>query len=152
MRTWENDVSVEFTVRIPAGVRLAARTVNGSVEASSLQSDVEARSVNGRIALSTTGIASAQTVNGSIDASLGQRVWTEPLRFNTVNGSIDLNLPSGIDADLRAETLNGGVSSDFPITIRGWQRRRRIAGTIGNGGRELDLHTVNGSIRLRSTQ
>src|SRR5437773_3258747 len=33
MSTNDNDVAVDFTVRVPAGVRFVGRTVNGSVEA-----------------------------------------------------------------------------------------------------------------------
>jgi hypothetical protein len=149
MNTDNNDVVVDFTVRIPAGVRFAGRTVNGSIEAQSLQSDAEVSSVNGRVSVSTTGLARAETVNGAIDVTLGSAIWTEPLEFKTVNGSIAVRLPPGIDANVRADTLNGAFKSDFPVAITSSRGQgRRIAGTIGNGGRELALHTVNGSIHL----
>src|SRR3954466_4724770 len=90
MNVHDNDVIVDFTVKVPAGVRFVGRTVNGSVTARSLQGDVDGSTVNGRVEISTTGIASAKTVNGAIDVSLGTAVWTEPLEFSTVNGSITL--------------------------------------------------------------
>jgi len=151
MNTDSNDVSVDFTVKVPAGVRFVGRNINGAVEARSLQSDADVSSVNGRVSVATTGVARAETVNGAIDASLGSAVWTEPLEFRTVNGSIDVKLPPGIDANVKADTLNGGFSSEFPLSITSsYGRGRRITGTIGNGGRDLELHTVNGSIRLSS--
>jgi hypothetical protein len=146
----DNDVVVDFTVRVPEGVRLIARTVNGGIGAASLRSDVEAYTVNGRIKLSTTGVASAETVNGSIEASLEAAKWNEPLDFRTVNGSITIDLPAGAAAELRAETLNGDITSDVPVTIRTLRRGRRVAGTIGSGGKELHVATINGGIRLRS--
>src|SRR5881409_2022794 len=66
MNTHDNDVAVDFTVRVPAGVRFVGRTVNGAVEAAHLASDVEANTVNGAIRISTSGFAQAGTVNGSI--------------------------------------------------------------------------------------
>jgi Putative adhesin len=151
MNVRDNDVVVDFTVRVPEGVRLIARTVNGGIGAASLRSDLEAYTVNGRIKLSTTGVASAETVNGSIEASLGAATWNEPMDFRTVNGSITIDLPAGAAAELRAETLNGGITSDFPITTRTLRRGgRRIVGTIGSGGKELHVATTNGGIRLRS--
>jgi hypothetical protein len=46
--------------------------------------------------------------------------------------------------------LNGGFETDFPFMVRSMTRRnRRVDGVIGNGGRDLELETVNGSIRLR---
>jgi Toastrack DUF4097 len=152
MHTDDNDVSVDFTVRIPAGVRFAGRTVNGTIDARSLQSDAEVSSVNGRVSVTTTGLVRAETVNGAIDVTLGTAIWTEPLEFRTVNGSIDVRLPPGIDANVRADTMNGRFRSDFPVAITSSRGEgRRIAGTIGNGGRELALHTVNGSIHLISS-
>lgn len=151
MNTNDNDVQVDFTVRVPEGVRFIGRTVNGRVDATSLKSDVEVYTVNGRIMLSTSGIASAETVNGSIDASIGQTKGAEPLDFHTVNGSITLDLPKNAAAELRAEVMNGDITSDLPLTIQSSRNRgRRITGSIGSGGRMLYVSTTNGSIRLRA--
>ncbi len=144
-----NDVQVNFTVRVPAGVALIARTVNGEIYVHSLESDVEAHTVNGDVDISTTGFASARTVNGSIDAVVGRMDGRAPVEFETVNGSISLDLPEGLNADLRAATVNGGIFSDFPLVISGRLSRRRLNGQIGDGGRLLELNTVNGSIRLQ---
>jgi hypothetical protein len=46
-------------------------------------------------------------------------------------------------------TVNGHVSSDFPMTVNGRISPRRITATIGRGGMRLDLSTTNGSIELR---
>jgi len=46
---------------------------------------------------------------------------------------------------VRAETVNGDIESDFP----GRLSRRHFSGTIGTGGHDLRVETVNGSIRLR---
>ncbi len=152
-RAWsrDNDVKVEFTVRVPDNVRFVGRTVNGAVHVTSVKSDVEAFTVNGGIRLSTSGSASARTVNGSIDASIGSGSNAKHLEFRTVNGSVSLALPSNFGADLRASTLNGGVTSGLPLTLRTTGHRgRRVTGTIGSGGRDLEIGTVNGSIDLRT--
>lgn len=147
--THNNDVNVEFTVRVPQGVRFRGCTVIGNVETGALGSDVEATTVNGSIKISAAGIARASTVNGSITASLGNVNWTSPLEFKTVNGGITLDLPSNTSAEVSAETLNGDISSDFPMNTLTRVGRKHLNGTIGSGGRELSLKTINGSIRLR---
>jgi len=153
MNTDNNDVQVDFTVRVPEGVRFIGRTVNGRVDATSLKSDVEIYTVNGRIMVSTSGVASAETVNGSIDVAIGQSKGTEPLDFHTVNGSITLDLPRNASAELRAEVMNGDITSDLPLTIQSSRNRgRRITGSIGSGGRMLYVSTTNGSIRLRAAR
>lgn len=143
-----NDTTVRFDVRVPPGVKFSGRTVNGSVEATSLAADTEGRTVNGSVRLSTTGLASAETVNGTITVSAGRADWPEGARFSTVNGAIALTLPATLSARLRASVVNGSITSDFPITVSGEISRRRLEGTIGQGGQELTLRTVNGSIRL----
>jgi len=151
MSTHDNDVAVDFTVRVPAGVRFVGRTVNGSVEAAHLASDVEANTVNGAIRISTSGFAQAGTVNGSITASLGRANWSDALEFRTVNGGITLDLPADLSAEVNAKTVNGDIVTDFPLMVTGRLGPRSLHGTIGSGGRRLDLDTVNGSIRLRKS-
>lgn len=149
MSTRDNDVTVDFVVRVPAGVHFAGRTVNGKVQASGLASDVVARTVNGSIEVSTSGFARASTVNGAIRAALGRTDWAREVDFETVNGSITVELPADANAEISARTVNGSISTDFPLTVQGRFNRRRVEGTIGSGGRRLELSTVNGSITLR---
>ncbi|HEV3467824.1 MAG TPA: DUF4097 family beta strand repeat-containing protein [Pyrinomonadaceae bacterium] len=149
MSVRNNDVVVDFTVRVPAGVRFRGKTVNGDVEARNLGGDVEATTVNGSINVSTSGLARAKTVNGSITAAMGRADWADGLEFQTVNGAIDLSFPSGLSAEVEAETVNGDIQTDFPLTVTGRFSKRRLSGTIGGGGRELRLKTVNGSVHIR---
>ena len=159
----DNDVVVDFEVRVPVGVSFVGRTVNGGIEAEGLHGPVEANTVNGSIGLSTGGTARASTVNGSIVAALGSASWKGNLGFSTVNGGIELDFPPGLSTEVHAETLNGEIISDFPMTvgddhvsrrsgIRVRLNRRRISGTVGSGGGGLSLSTVNGDIRLSSSQ
>ena len=148
MNTRDNDVSVEFEVRVPAGVRFVGRTVNGGIKARQLPGDAEAYTVNGGIEIESAGVARGETVNGGIRATLGRADWQGELTLKTVNGGIRLAVPAGLNTELRAQTVNGDITTDFPLTVKG-KFGRRINGTIGGGGRSLDLETVNGSIELR---
>lgn len=150
--THNNDTSVRFEVHVPAGVKFAGRTVNGSIDAESLKGDVEAHTVNGSVKVSTTGLARANTVNGSVTVTAGRTDWPNGAKFSTVNGGITLTLPTSLNASLRASLVNGSITSDFPITVLGEISRRHLEGKIGNGGSELALTTVNGSIKLLKAQ
>jgi len=147
----DNDVEVRFTVRVPAGVAFRGRTVNGGIKADGLAAPVDAETVNGDVRLAAEGSARAQTVNGSIHATLARAAGSEPLEFETVNGSIALELPADVDADLRAETVNGDIDSDFPLETRSSRRHppHTARAKLGSGGRPLKLETVNGSIEVR---
>jgi DUF4097 and DUF4098 domain-containing protein YvlB len=142
-----NNVNVDFTVRVPRGVRFVARTVNGLVEAKSLQADTEAHTVNGNVRVSTEGTAQVDTVNGSIVASVGK--ITSASKFSTVNGGITVALSSCVAARVHAETVNGGIQTEFPLAVRGQFPARHADGAIGRGGPELKIATVNGSISLK---
>jgi len=149
MNVQNNDVRVRFTVRVPPGVRFVGRTVNGEVDAQGLQGPVSLSTVNGSAGFSTSSYGEASTVNGSIRGAMGAAEWEDGLGFKTVNGTITLDLPPNLSADVRATTVNGEISTDFPLAVTGRLSRRHVQGTIGGGGRRLDLETVNGSVRLR---
>jgi hypothetical protein len=153
-RSWSDwsdrdDVSVEFVVKVPAGVRIDGSTVNGAVEIDGATREVVAHTVNGSVdARSSGGPVDAKTVNGSI------RVKTSALadsrtNYETVNGSITVELAGDVNADFDMSTVNGSVESDYPMTIQGKFNPRRMSGTVGKGGAMVRLKTVNGSIRLR---
>jgi hypothetical protein len=148
MNTQNNDVTVRFLVRVPAGVTFVGRTVNGEVEANRLNGDVDLHTVNGSVTFSTTGGGRAETVNGSIRGDMGRADWTDTNSFNTVNGSIILRFPDSLSTEVRASTVNGDITSDFTMSTSRVSRRR-LEGTIGGGGRTLALESVNGSISLK---
>jgi Putative adhesin len=144
-----NDVSVEFVVRLPAGVKVDASTVNGSVDVDGATSDVVAHAVNGSVeAHSTGGAVSARTTNGNVEVSAA-KLDIDHSEFRTVNGTVTVSLPASVNADVDMETVNGSLTSDFPLTVQGSFNPRRLRATLGKGGASLRLTTVNGSIRLR---
>ncbi|MBL8176670.1 MAG: DUF4097 family beta strand repeat protein [Bryobacterales bacterium] len=122
-----NDVHVEFEIRLPRGVHLTVKTVNGDVEARQIGGDVKAETVNGEIVVAAQGNVEARTVNGGI--------------------TLELHPSSG--AALNARVTNGEIASDLPLTFRGGAARRQVEATIGNGSKQLKLQTVNGNIRIR---
>jgi hypothetical protein len=144
-----NDTQVEFTVRLPEGVRLGVSTVNGGVRVTGATSEVEASSVNGAVeASSSGGPVHASTVNGDIDVRM-RELGRGNLEFSTVNGSISVEVPDELDADLDMQTVNGSLRADFPLTLQGRISPRHIRATIGRGGRRIKFETVNGSVELR---
>ena len=146
-----NDVSVRFTVRVAKGVKVDLNTVNGSLDVSGATAAVNAETVNGRVEIATlSGAVTARTVNGSVRATIEHLVRSaEPLELETVNGTVQLDAPADLSADVDAETTNGGIETDFPLTINKGLVGKHVHGTIGQGGRRVELHTTNGSVKLR---
>jgi hypothetical protein len=134
------DMGVDFTVRIPWGVRFVAKTVNGDIIVSSLGGPVEAKAMNGDVRLSTSAYAQAQTVNGSVIASLGGTSRKTPIGFDAVRGDVALHLPVTVNSAISARILRGQILSAFPLDTK-----------HGSGNSELQIRTIEGSIRLQRT-
>lgn len=147
-----SDMSASFEVMLPPGVRVDASTVNGKVVVTEASGDVKAETVNGDIRASTMGGALAlTTVNGSIRARAVSLVKDAAVKLETVNGSIRAELPEPLDADLQLSTVNGQITTDYPVELTGKASARDIRGTVGGGGRRVELKTVNGSVELKRT-
>ncbi len=145
MNVQNNDVEVDFAVTVPAGVDYIGTTVNGSVGGFGLGSNAFGTTVNGDVEITTSQLATAVTVNGAIAVAVGLTDWGRDLSFTAVNGNVTVEVPSGTNAEARLATVNGGISSDFPLTE---VSPGNVQGTLGTGGPFLRLITVNGNVRL----
>jgi hypothetical protein len=142
---------VDFSVRVPRNLRYSASSVNGHVKAEDMGRAVKLTTVNGGIDASSSAWVAATSVNGSIRISMGSSDWDGKLKITTVNGSVTLTMPPDFNAEVRFSSVNGSLHTDFPLTVedKGFGfGPKRIRGTIGKGGRELEVSTVNGSLHI----
>lgn len=164
-----NDVSVNFTVRLPAGVRIdasgvsadvhvtgatagvSANSVSGDVVLADVAGDIRVNSVSGDVQVSgaTTGSIRANSVSGDVQITVDRLSGTGDLEFSTVSGDVEITLPANLDATVRMTTLSGELTSDFPLTTRGERERRNVEAQIGGGGRLLRFNSVSGNVTLR---
>src|SRR5262245_7677560 len=109
-----NDVSVEFRVLLPRGVKLGVATINGNVTVEGATSDVDASTVNGDVDVTGgTGRVTAANVNGNVRARLNRVENDGRLEFTTVNGSVSVDVPGDLGADVEMQTVNGSLSTNF---------------------------------------
>ena len=152
-RGWSDrrdEVSVAFTVRVPEGVRLDVNTVNGGLEIRGASSEVVARTTNGPVrAESSGGPVSARTTNGPVFARMTTVGAARDLDFATTNGSVVVEMPDNLGAEVSMSTTNGSVSTEFPATVQGRVDPRRLTVTLGDGSRRVRLRTTNGNVELR---
>jgi len=146
------DVDMNYEIQLPAGVALSANTVDGSVDARGIDTPASIRSVDGSITFDGVAPESLNSVDGSVTATITNSEWNHTLAIRTVDGSIELTLPASLNARVSGHTVDGSVTSDFPVTIVGKWGPHSFDGNIGNGrGPSLEIGTVDGSIRLRSS-
>ncbi len=160
-------VEVNYEIKVPAGIRLEmVRSTNGELILTGSFGEVTADTTNGDIHLegaagpayldTTNGDIEARDIRGSVKADTtngGITLTVDKLKDNveaeTTNGSITVRLIGPINARLDAETTNGSIDVAVPVTLKEMSRsRRRISGTIGDGGPLLSLDTTNGSIHI----
>ncbi len=145
---WSRDHQgqVDFTVQIPAGVRVRAGSGNGDVTIAGAGAEVVAATGNGRVEVAgSTGKVNASTGNGGVTV-------------RDARGPVEVSTGSG---DVRVITSTGPVSAnsgngDIDVTIGKVDRAPEMNFSTGNGqvrlwlpdgyGAEVDATTGNGSV------
>jgi DUF4097 and DUF4098 domain-containing protein YvlB len=148
---WDNaNAQVHYKLKVPAGVSLdKIGVVNANIHVTGIKGSVNLETVNGSIdARDLSGPGEFDTVNGSISVAYSTLpANADEISLDTVNGSCTLKLPAGAGFVLDADTVNGRVSCDFPITLTK-SGRHDLRGTVGSGGPTIELESVNGSLTV----
>lgn len=147
-RAWNDPrVRVDFTVRVPSGLRLragsgngdvsvtggtevVARSGNGQVDVSSAASQVRASSGNGRVTVQgAKGPVEATTGNGDVRVSTA----LGPVTASSGNGDIDVDIEAISGApDMAFSTGNGRITVAVPASF----------------GAQLETHTGHGEVSI----
>jgi hypothetical protein len=145
-----NDVSVDFHVLLPKGVKVGVNTVNGAVTVDGATAEVDAGTINGEVSVATTGSpVNATDINGSVHARLGRLDSDGSMEFSTINGSVTVEFTGDFGADVDLQTLNGSLNTNFPMTMSGRLDPKHLRAHVGRpGGPNLRLKTINGSVEL----
>ena len=160
---------IYLEVRVPVQTSLRIEGTNGDlIEAHGVSGQHELSHTNGDIkATGLRGSVIADSTNGDITVELLEVTPDTPMSFTTFNGDVDLRLPSGFGAELRMQTGQGDIYTDFDVVTRPIQPRvereeagsgfrvrmeREVQATMGAGGAELRFKTVNGDIYLRKVE
>jgi hypothetical protein len=147
----QGGLEVRYLVKVPAGVELNVRTVNGGVNLANVSGTLRADTTNGGIdARGLSGSLEAGTTNGGIDVQM-DKVATGGVKLETTNGGINLRIPKDTPATISARLTNGRIdASSVEIQAQGEISRRRLDGTMNGGGAPITLQTTNGGITIGS--
>jgi hypothetical protein len=144
---WNDDSNgrrVNFTVRLPKGVKLAVGSGNGDVSVSGATDEVRASSGNGRVRVAAGGAVQASSGNGdvSVDRAGG------PVRASSGNGRVIVATSRG---PVNASSGNGDVEvtmdamADVPDDMELSSGNGTITVTVPSDfGAELDASTGSG--------
>jgi DUF4097 and DUF4098 domain-containing protein YvlB len=113
--------------------KLRATTGDGHIRANGRFDELELKTGDGRV--------DARAAAGSALAA----GW----RLESGDGTVSLEVPDNLAADVDLHTGDGHIDLDMPVTTEGKIRENEIRGKLNGGGNLLVIHTGDGSIRLR---
>jgi DUF4097 and DUF4098 domain-containing protein YvlB len=148
--TNNNPASVTYELHVPRTARLdSIDLVNGSLDVSQVSGEVRSSLVNGSTKIrDLAGRAHLSSVNGTIAATYRTLDNVSDIELKSVNGAVRLGLPSSPNADVTVSTVNGGITTDFPLTVQGKFMGRHLDGKLGNGGTRIEISNVNGTVHI----
>ena len=149
-----NPASVEYTLTVPRAARLdEIKLINGGLDISGVTGEVRASCINGRLeAQNLAGRAHLSTINGRLMAKFDQ-LGKESVELNSVNGSVDLTIPSDSNAEVEATTVSGNINNDFGLHVNHHRFvGHDLRGEIGSGGPHIRISNVNGRVEVHHAQ
>jgi DUF4097 and DUF4098 domain-containing protein YvlB len=155
--TWgsrNNPASVEYTLTVPRAAHLdEIKLINGRLDVNGVSGEVNASCINGRLeAHNLAGRARLSTINGRLEATFDQLAG-HSVELDSVNGSVDLTIPSDSKAEIEASTVSGGINNDFGLHVNHHHFvGHDLRGELGSGGTRIKLANVNGRIEVHHAQ
>jgi DUF4097 and DUF4098 domain-containing protein YvlB len=166
-----NDHRVEINIQMPREGRVDLHTGDGKIELGNLKGEMQLRSgdgseeidgVDGKLrALTGDGHIRAngrfdeldlKTGDGRVDArALAGSSLATGWRLESGDGTVTLEVPENLAADVDLHTGDGHIDLDMPVTTEGKIREGEVRGKLNGGGNLLMIHTGDGSIRLRKS-
>lgn len=158
--------AVDLDVKIPYNVTVkSASSVNGPIQITNTKGDAVLSNTNGLIiAEGIDGYVKASTTNGGIDiksttgvddlTTINGRISTEiydikdDIDIQSTNGGITIYLNPTINASIEITTTNGDISVYDSIISITESSSKYLKGTIGNGGKKINIKTTNSGIKV----
>ena len=158
----------DLVITTPANTSVQLKSINaGHIDVTGLNGDLDVHMTNGPVTLkNVSGSVVAHSLNGSVTVTLDKVTVDKPMSFTSLNGRIEVTLPSDTKARLRLKTDNGTAYSDFDVKMEADAGKpvlensssskgkykirmdRSIYGSINGGGPEFLLQTMNGDILI----
>jgi hypothetical protein len=153
----------EYTILIPKNLfvkidysgpfaeDVIVKNLTGEVEISTLNGDIDLFNITGPTAISS--------INGDIKCIFSEVSQQAPISISSVNGELDITIPSNTKADLVLSTFSGDIFTDMDIEFDKKSKEglsiiggNKIKGTLNGGGVDILLNTINDNIYLRKAK
>lgn len=146
----DNRWDVSYEVFVPRRADLSLETHNGGIAIADVNGKIDFTALNGGVVLKRVGGAvRGSTTNGGLVIELAGDRWDgESMDVSTTNGGVIMSVPENYSAHIETGTVNGGVNTEFPVTVKG-EMTKQIALNLGSGGATVRAMTTNGGVHLK---
>ena len=160
---------VDINIHMPREGRVQLHTGDGKIELADFKGEMDVNSgdgaeeihrVEGKLHASTgDGHINAdgrfdalnlKSGDGRVDArATAGSTLAEEWMLHTGDGSVSLEVPDNLSADLYLHTGDGHIDVNLPMTTEGRIRESEVRGKLNGGGKLITVHTGDGSINVR---
>jgi DUF4097 and DUF4098 domain-containing protein YvlB len=161
--------NADLLIKVPYETNLKLECINnGNIVVEGIKGEMNVNNINGDVTMKeVSGVVVAHALNGRVSVTLKEIVAEKNMSFTSMNGDIDVTLPQDTKAELKMETVNGQIFSDFEITMTPRSREpivedrrnedgryrlkfeKAVYGTINGGGPVFYFNSHNGEIMIR---
>ena len=162
-------IAADLTIKVPRTINLKLECINeAKLVVENVEGEMNVSNLNGGVELkNVSGVVVANTIHGDVLVTLDKVTPEKSMSFVSMNGDIDVTLPAETKADLKMETVNGQIFSDFDVVINYGPRKPMVEdrrdedgitrvsfdntlfGTINGGGPVYYFKNHSGEILIR---
>ena len=160
---------VDINIHMPRKGRVNLHTGDGKIELADFNGDMDLSSGDGAEEIHhVEGSLHARTGDGHINAdgrfdalnlktgdgridvrAIAGSTLAEEWVLHTGDGSVNMEVPENLSADLYLHTGDGHIDVNLPMTTEGRIKGNELRGKLNGGGKLINVHTGDGSISLR---
>ncbi len=142
--------SVSYEIFVPWQSDIRAATHNGGIHIQDVRGTLHFQTKNGGVTLARlAGDVQGRTTNGGLKVELIGDKWDgQGMNVETVNGGVRVAMPSNYSAHVETATTNGGISTDFPVSVQG-KISNSLSFNVGGGGATIRVVTTNGGVKIQ---
>src|SRR4051812_44707209 len=161
-------VKASIVARVPKRANLTLSTVqDGEIIVRDVSGTLQLENVNGPItATDINGAIIAESVSSTINVGFTTINTSEATALSSISGDITLSLPAKAGVELRVDSAQGQIDSDFdldvkpskPTVVRNEERNGVsvriedvVVATVNGGGPVIKLKTLSGNIRIQKS-
>jgi hypothetical protein len=153
-----------YTFMVPEGIAVkldyTSPFTSSDVQVKDFKNEIEISTMNGGINCeNVSGPLIFDVINGDITIMFSAVNQSSPMSVKSINGEVDLTLPSGAKADFDLSSLQGDIYTDLDILVDKKENENgearflggmnSIKGKLNGGGVKVTVSSINGNLYLR---